>query len=1197
MPPVTYNAPEERVQSRGSDGGRSLGVSEQPQTRPDSRSSYTSAVSSDMGFVPPENLVREPAFDSTGFSAVSSRPEAVPALDLPRPPSSQGSSAPLSSGVMEGLIAAAPYLAAAAQAYAEINLEDGPGEMPPAGHWFLPAAPSDDGAGVALQPASGRSVGSIPPSWQRDVQPAHDEGMVEQPQPAYDDHVVEQSQPARSRSPSGASIPVSPSEVEGPVAEEMVGGWIAPASGRSAASGAVARSERSAAARSDHSAGGRSGHSQPVSGGRSGGYIAAQSGRSYTSSVSQDQRQAGIGMGSYPGYEGSEGTPYAATPAEGVAVGDEIDMSLMAQAMEAVVDDEEMLGMFAAVASQFADEFGQNQFDEEPPPSADARSRVPPIPMSQVQSRYPVQAQQPPASVPAVKQSSSASGVAAPVGTVPESSVPTDKDESVAASQEDSEVQQPAEPTEQQIISQPPIHQQPPQQSPIQQPPAQHSPVQMPDQTPSSSAVQPVPVVQPIQPVPLSDIPRGSGMSDAIHDLADALRHVGAGLNSSRSGTIQSPRSTDAAGYSFRSASSTGRDQVRRVVDGVVDDLFQGYDEIEVLELFFDADYESINHAQFKHEILDNFRIMGLLEEMIALLKVTLRPGSVIAQVSGPVHVIEAVHELPLNRMVVLGYQAKLMSKPGSHRDVARELTTQGATFNELVPAEHREQAAQEVVQGIENALRQETPATSRSGRSHALEEAVAAHALSARADSKALETLTDPEIRALVKEALDVWFSEGSEDQSLSVPAPAAHNIPPVDVRIPRPSSADLDQLTARLYTGRSVYSTASSEQREDITMNFLMEMRTPLLAAAEAAPPLPRPSPETLEQMTARVVARNAPPGAAPDITTNREVVIRDLFAELTSVLFGGSPLSTARVPGPLQRGRPDNRQVETMAQRILSREGSWSGVSREGQEEAVRGLLTGLTGAIFGDHTDAVTSRSTATFETQTARSSARGAQTGSRSHRSQQSAGSLRAPSQTEIERMAMAVAERHGQATADPQVINMLSSMSDNLFGPAPVEAQAPGLRRPSPRGIEEITQRVVASTENGVQAEVVEQVLVELTDAIFGSDPGSSANDSYGTSVTAAAAQGTAPSQERIVSRPASGTARPSARSLDQAASRLTTARSVAQSSVGGASAGARSASTNSDDIRVAMNSEIRELLGGLCNALFGDTPTPTGRR
>jgi hypothetical protein len=1135
MPPVGYNDPAERADSRGSDG-RSLGVSEQPQTRPDSRSSYASAVSSDMGFVPPENIVREPAFDSTGFSAVSSRPDAVPALDIPRPPSSQGSSAPLSSGVMEGIIAAAPYLAAAAVAYAEINLEDG--EIPPAGQWFLPAAPSDDGAGVALQPASSRSVGSLPRSWQGD-----------------------EPQPARSRSLSVRSIPASAGEeVEAPAAEEVIsGGWIAPASGRSGASGAVARSERSAAAPSDHSAGGRSVHSQPATGGRSGGYIAAQSGRSHTSSVSQDH---GIGRGSYPGYEASDGTPYAATPAEGVAIGDEIDMNLMAQAMEAMVDDEEMLGMFMAVANQFdAGLFADAE--QEPPPSADARSRVPPIPMSQVQSRYPVQTSTPP------KEASSTSEVVAPAGIAPGSdagTVPTDKEESVAASQEDSEVQgpvivqqpsypamvQPAEP-----VAQPPIE--PPtgstQQQPLQQAPTKHSPVQPPVQVPSSSS-QPAPVAN----IPARDIPRDSGMSDAIHDLADALRHVGDELNSNRSGsgsgkqwTLQSPLGSDVGGYSFRSASSVGLDQVRGVVAGVVDDLFQGYDEIEVLEIFFDAaDYDSIDHAQFKQAILDNFRVMGLTEEEIGLLKVTLRPGRVIAQVSGPVHIIAALRELPLKRMVVLGHQAKVTEE--IQRDVARELTTQGATFNEIVPEEAaREQAAQEVVQGIENALRQETPVTSRSGRSH-IEESVVSHALSARAQSQALEELTDGEIRALVKEALDVWFSDREE---VSVPAPGARSVPAVEqlVRIPRPSSADLEQLTARLYTGRSVYSTASSEQREDITMNFLMEMQTPLLAAAEAAPPLPRPSPEALEQMTARVVARNAPPtGVAPDITTNREVVIRDLFAELTSVLFGGSPMSTARVPVPFQRGRPDEQQVESMAQRILSSHGQ----SHEGQAEAVRAMLTELTGAIF----DPVTSRST--FETHTARS--------------QQPAQSLRTPSQTEIERMALAVAQRHGQTTADPQVINMLNSMSGNLFGSAPVaspQAQSAGLRRPSPRGIEEMTRRVVASTENGIQEEVVEQVLVELTDALFGSEP-----------------------QQRIVSRPASGGLnRPSSRSLDQAASRLTTARSVAQSSIGGESRGARSQSTNPEDVQAAMNMEIRDLLGGLCNALFGDTPTPTGRR
>merc|ERR1719395_37918 len=108
-------------------------------------------------------------------------------------------------------------------------------------------------------------------------------------------------------------------------------------------------------------------------------------------------------------------------------------------------------------------------------------------------------------------------------------------------------------------------------------------------------------------------------MSEALCDFADALRHVGDQLDSFRSRPqsgseqqsrwlMQSPHSSEAAGYSFRSASSAGLEQVRGVVAGVVDDLFQGYDEIEVIEFFFDADYDSVDHPQFKQVILDNFR-------------------------------------------------------------------------------------------------------------------------------------------------------------------------------------------------------------------------------------------------------------------------------------------------------------------------------------------------------------------------------------------------------------------------------------------------------------------------------------------------------------------------------------------------------------------------------------------------------------
>merc|ERR1719310_1552435 len=163
----------------------------------------------------------------------------------------------------------------------------------------------------------------------------------------------------------------------------------------------------------------------------------------------------------------------------------------MMEVMGAIVDNEEVLSMFADVAQQFESTLFEK--DEEPPPSADAKSRVPPIPISQVQNRYPVQSSQPsvpaPDAQPGIEPASLSTEVVEPTGVVPaapesfpaapESSVPTDKDDSVVVSQEaDSGERQLV--GEQPPVQQPPVQQPPVQEQYVQQPPVQQQYVQQP---------------------------------------------------------------------------------------------------------------------------------------------------------------------------------------------------------------------------------------------------------------------------------------------------------------------------------------------------------------------------------------------------------------------------------------------------------------------------------------------------------------------------------------------------------------------------------------------------------------------------------------------------------------------------------------------------------------------------------------------
>jgi len=81
-------------------------------------------------------------------------------------------------------------------------------------------------------------------------------------------------------------------------------------------------------------------------------------------------------------------------------------------------------------------------------------------------------------------------------------------------------------------------------------------------------------------------------------------------------------------------------------------------EEEEVMELFFDAPYDEIDHEEFKVGVRDGLKEFGCSNENLKKVTIDLRPGSTVADIRGPTSVISAVKACPLNNFTVLGYQA-----------------------------------------------------------------------------------------------------------------------------------------------------------------------------------------------------------------------------------------------------------------------------------------------------------------------------------------------------------------------------------------------------------------------------------------------------------------------------------------------------------------------------------------------------------
>jgi len=253
-------------------------------------------------------------------------------------------------------------------------------------------------------------------------------------------------------------------------------------------------------------------------------------------------------------------------------------------------------------------------------------------------------------------------------------------------------------------------------------------------------------------------------------------------------------------------------------------------------------------------------------------------------------------------------------------------------------------------------------------------------------------------------------------------------------------------DQLTEKFLTGRTGTSTKPPEVKEDVALEWLMEIQDASYNPLQEA-------------------------GLRPG---GRE--------ELTQEMLSQCGISSSR--------RPSREEINQMAQRIAETRHMSSS-----QEQAVRVLLADIADQLFKESHASTSS---------VARHSVPAGQTSQL--RALVATSMSRRPNRSEIKQMARSI----GQSSDgdEERAMQLLHLMSDTMFGSTQsrlggptVDALLPHVQPPSPRTLENITRKVVARTGRFARKEEVRQMLTGLTDSLFrkvntGHVPGDSARSS-----------------------------------------------------------------------------------------------------
>lgn len=412
-------------------------------------------------------------------------------------------------------------------------------------------------------------------------------------------------------------------------------------------------------------------------------------------------------------------------------------------------------------------------------------------------------------------------------------------------------------------------------------------------------------------------------------------------------------------------------EEARREAAHAVDDLFGGgASQVEVLELIFDkARFDAVDLAEFRVGIDQGLRELGAHEEDLDQLVVNLRPGSIIAQVSGPAVVIGRLSALDLDKLTVCGFTARLktIDGPPSGRGPSAASAVESGTAASTPAARLSRPGPSEVNRFAEHLqlTGRSSSRNSGSARSSVASSAAALGFLMDRqrepaADSASGAQLprrpTPDEIKTMARRVASARSMTPAQEEMIaetlgdladklfsgSTDREAQAHLAGVIANFRRPTSGEMRDMSGVI--GERCGTGAEAQARV-----ILESMSNALFGSRDHAPSstspsgLARPGPQALEAIAQRVVSRSHAPG--------QEAVVREMLANLTDSIFGPPPAS-----------QPTPAAVEAVVEQVASqlctaRSSVWSYSTPQArvasaQNGEVRELLTNLCGILLSD-----------------------------------------------------------------------------------------------------------------------------------------------------------------------------------------------------------------------------------------------------
>jgi len=386
-------------------------------------------------------------------------------------------------------------------------------------------------------------------------------------------------------------------------------------------------------------------------------------------------------------------------------------------------------------------------------------------------------------------------------------------------------------------------------------------------------------------------------------------------------------------------------------------------EEEPCFELFFDADYNTVDHNSFTASLRDELRTRGFTDDDIAQMDIQLRPGSIVVKIKVPAALLAQLKATPLENLEVAGYKAafsrEALQESRSSRESSQAQSQARSMEKTRQPLEqagtlpHSDSLEKMMLQLGDGSMRRPTGDELRD--------------MALRiAEMRSMTEEQEAEVQGMLNDIADAMF-EGWDGTMRSQPraatlrdrtqlhpeaAAAASTLTTLadHTMLRKPTAADLDAMASKI------------GKRCD--PDQLPAVRSMLRVMAEvffgphdcmggSSLDIPQPSPRTCEDIVQRVLARSG--GAA------HEEQVRQMLSGLTEALFGrhpvaycdsdaGSSLFTARSSAVHSSSRPGSAAVRPGSATRPAELMASMGMHATGPDDEVHGILTQLCGVLM-------------------------------------------------------------------------------------------------------------------------------------------------------------------------------------------------------------------------------------------------------